>query len=161
MISDRRTPRMKIASQNADRALLLVIDVQRDFCPGGRLAIAEGDAVVPAINQLAGSFQHVVLTQDWHPANHTSFASQHPGKQPFDQIELGYGPQTLWPDHCVQNSPGAEFHPGLSPELLARTELILRLVLCLPRKRQADHHRPGRLPAGTRLSAHFHCRPGV
>ena len=117
---------MKIASQNADRALLLVIDVQRDFCPGGRLAIAEGDAVVPAINQLAGSFQHVVLTQDWHPANHTSFASQHPGKQPFDQIELGYGPQTLWPGHCVQNSPGAEFHPGLSPELLARTELILR-----------------------------------
>lgn len=106
--------------------LLLVIDVQRDFCPGGRLAIAEGDAVVPAINRLAPSFEHIVLTQDWHPADHTSFASQHPGNQPFDQIELGYGPQTLWPDHCVQNTPGAEFHPHLSPEVFARTELILR-----------------------------------
>jgi len=106
--------------------LFLVIDVQRDFCPGGRLAIADGDAVVPAINRLAGSFEHIVLTQDWHPADHASFASQHAGKQPFDQIELGYGAQTLWPDHCVQNTPGAEFHPELSAEVLARTELILR-----------------------------------
>jgi len=106
--------------------LLLVIDVQRDFCPGGRLSIANGDAVVPAINRLAGSFEHIVLTQDWHPADHTSFASQHAGKQPFDQIQLGYGAQTLWPDHCVQNTPGAEFHPELSAEVLARTELILR-----------------------------------
>jgi len=106
--------------------LLLVIDVQRDFCPGGRLAIADGDAVVPAINQLAGSFEHIVLTQDWHPANHISFASQHAGKQPFDQIQLDDGPQTLWPDHCVQNSPGADFHPELSPEVRARAELILR-----------------------------------
>jgi nicotinamidase/pyrazinamidase len=106
--------------------LLLVIDVQRDFCPGGRLAIADGDAVVPAINQIAGSFEHIVLTQDWHPADHTSFASQHQGKQPLDQIQLGYGPQTLWPDHCVQNSPGADFHPGLSIEVHARAELILR-----------------------------------
>ena len=106
--------------------LLLVIDVQRDFCPGGRLSIANGDAVVPAINRLAGSFEHIVLTQDWHPADHTSFASQHAGKQPFDQIQLGYGAQTLWPEHCVQNTPGAEFHPELSAEVLARTELILR-----------------------------------
>ena len=106
--------------------LLLVIDVQRDFCPGGRLAIADGDAVVPAINRIAGSFEHIVLTQDWHPANHTSFASQRAGKQPFDQIQLGYGLQTLWPDHCVQNTPGADFHPNLSPEVLTRTELILR-----------------------------------
>jgi nicotinamidase/pyrazinamidase len=106
--------------------LLLVIDVQRDFCPGGRLAIADGDAVVPAINRLAGSFEHIFLTQDWHPPNHKSFASQHPGKQPLDQIQLGYGPQTLWPDHCVQNTPGAAFHPNLSLEVLARAELILR-----------------------------------
>lgn len=106
--------------------LLLVIDVQRDFCPGGRLAIAEGDAVVPAINRLVGNFEHVILTQDWHPADHTSFASQHPGKHPFDQIELRYGAQTLWPDHCVQNTPGAEFHPDLSAQVLRRTELILR-----------------------------------
>jgi nicotinamidase/pyrazinamidase len=113
---------MNLTSQD----LLLVIDVQRDFCPGGRLAIADGDAVVPAINRIAGSFEHIVLTQDWHPANHTSFASQHAGKQPFDQIQLGYGPQTLWPDHCVQNSPGADFHPDLSRQVHARTELILR-----------------------------------
>jgi len=106
--------------------LLLVIDVQRDFCPGGALAIADGDAVVPAINRLAGGFEHVVLTQDWHPADHASFASQHAGRQPFEQTGLDYGAQTLWPDHCVQNTPGAEFHPGLSPEVFARTELILR-----------------------------------
>ena len=113
---------MNIASHD----LLLVIDIQRDFCPGGRLAIADGDAVVPAINRIAGSFEHIVLTQDWHPVNHTSFASQHKGKQPFDQISLSYGLQTLWPDHCVQNTPGADFHPDLSPEVLTRTELILR-----------------------------------
>jgi nicotinamidase/pyrazinamidase len=109
-----------------DKDLLLVIDVQRDFCPGGRLAIADGDAVVPAINRIAASFEHIVLTQDWHPANHTSFASQHHGKKPFGQVQLGYGSQTLWPDHCVQNSPGADFHPDLSPQVHARTELILR-----------------------------------
>lgn len=106
--------------------VLLVIDVQRDFCPGGQLAITDGDAVVPAINALAPLFEHVILTQDWHPANHASFASQHAGKQPFNQIELGYGAQTLWPDHCVQNTLGAEFHPGLSAEVFKRTELILR-----------------------------------
>jgi nicotinamidase/pyrazinamidase len=119
-------PRMNLTSHHASHDLLLIIDVQRDFCPGGRLAIADGDAVVPAINRLAGSFEHIVLTQDWHPANHTSFASQHAGKQPFDQIQLSHGPQTLWPDHCVQNSPGADFHPDLSTEVHARTELILR-----------------------------------
>ena len=109
-----------------DTDLLLVIDVQRDFCPGGRLAIADGDAVVPAINRIAASFEHIVLTQDWHRANHISFASQHVGKQPFDQISLSYGLQTLWPDHCVQNTPGADFHPDLSAEVLTRVELILR-----------------------------------
>jgi nicotinamidase/pyrazinamidase len=103
--------------------LLLIIDVQVDFCPGGKLAIRDGDAVVPAINGIAANFAHVILTQDWHPASHTSFASNHPGKSPYDQIQLPYGPQTLWPDHCVQQTPGAEFHPSLE---IGRAELILR-----------------------------------
>ncbi|MFC5862844.1 bifunctional nicotinamidase/pyrazinamidase [Acidicapsa dinghuensis] len=102
--------------------LLLVIDVQRDFCPGGALAINEGDAVVPLINQLAPRFEHIVLTQDWHPANHQSFASTH-NKDAYSQLEVSYGQQTLWPDHCVQGMPGAEFHPSLE---LTRAELILR-----------------------------------
>jgi nicotinamidase/pyrazinamidase len=103
--------------------LLLVIDVQRDFCPGGRLAVAGGDAIVPLINRLAARFDHLIFTQDWHPSGHLSFASTHPGKQPYQQIEVAYGPQTLWPDHCVQGSPGAEFHPDLD---LTRAELIVR-----------------------------------
>lgn len=96
-----------------DRDVLLVIDVQNDFCPEGALAVAEGDAVVPVINRLAGRFPHVVLTQDWHPSGHESFASSHPGGKPFEIIELSYGPQTLWPDHCVQGTPGAAFHGDL------------------------------------------------
>jgi len=103
--------------------VLLVIDVQRDFCPGGRLAVAEGDQVVPLINRLMPRFEHVILTQDWHPARHHSFASGHPQKQPYDTVDAAYGPQTLWPDHCVQGSAGAEFHPGLDT---APAELILR-----------------------------------
>jgi nicotinamidase/pyrazinamidase len=83
---------------------LLVIDVQNDFCPGGALAVAGGDEVVPVIQKIAPLFEHVILTQDWHTAGHHSFASSHAGKQPFEQIELSYGPQTLWPDHCVQGS---------------------------------------------------------
>ena len=106
-----------------DTDALLIIDVQRDFCPGGSLAVPGGDAVVPEINRLAACFEHVVLTQDWHPASHTSFASNHPGKQPFDQISLEYGLQTLWPDHCVQGTPGAEFHSQLE---IGRAELVLR-----------------------------------
>jgi nicotinamidase/pyrazinamidase len=102
---------------------LLVIDVQSDFCPGGALAVKGGDEIVPLINQLGQRFQHVILTQDWHPADHISFASRHPGKQPFETIELAYGVQTLWPDHCVQGTPGAEFHPGLD---IPHAELILR-----------------------------------
>jgi nicotinamidase/pyrazinamidase len=110
-----------------DRDLLLVIDVQIDFCPGGRLAIAGGDSVVPGINALAARFEHIVLTQDWHTPHHSSFVSSHPGAKPYDRFEASYGPQTLWPDHCVQNTPGAAFHPGLdAPLLLTRTELILR-----------------------------------
>jgi nicotinamidase/pyrazinamidase len=103
--------------------LLLIIDVQRDFCPGGQLAVPCGDAVVPQINRLVSHFEHIVLIQDWHPASHTSFASNHSGVQPFEQITLEYGPQTLWPDHCVQGTEGADFHPGLE---ITRAELILR-----------------------------------
>lgn len=106
----------------ADEALI-VIDVQNDFCPGGRLAVAEGDQVVPVINRLIGRFEHVVLTQDWHPARHSSFASSHPGKEPFSMIEMPYGPQTLWPDHCVQGSDGARFHPNLKWD---KAELVVR-----------------------------------
>ena len=103
--------------------LLLVIDVQNDFCPGGALPVADGDAVVPMINRLAQRFGHVVLTQDWHPAGHSSFATSHPGAAPFQIITLDYGPQTLWPDHCVQGTAGAAFHPQLATE---RAELIIR-----------------------------------
>jgi nicotinamidase/pyrazinamidase len=102
---------------------LLVIDVQNDFTPGGALAVASGDEVVPVIQRIAPLFDHVILTQDWHPAAHQSFASSHPGKNPFEQIEVSYGDQTLWPDHCVQGSAGAEFHPALH---LPQAELILR-----------------------------------
>jgi nicotinamidase/pyrazinamidase len=103
--------------------VFLVIDVQNDFCPGGTLAVPDGDAVVPVINRLARGFEHVLLTQDWHPRGHTSFASSHPGRQPFETIEVAYGAQTLWPDHCVQDSTGAAFHPDLDA---ARAELIVR-----------------------------------
>ncbi len=103
--------------------VLLLIDVQNDFCPGGALAVPEGDAVVPLINRLAARFAHVVLTQDWHPPGHQSFASSHSGHAPFESIELAYGAQTLWPDHCVQGTPGADFHKDLES---ARGELIVR-----------------------------------
>ena len=103
--------------------VFLVIDVQNDFCPGGALAVPDGDAVVPVINRLAGAFDHVLLTQDWHPAGHTSFASSHAGRQPFETIEVAYGAQTLWPDHCVQGSQGARFHGDLE---VTRAELIIR-----------------------------------
>jgi len=102
---------------------LLVIDVQNDFCPGGNLAVAEGDKVVPVINALAQKFDHVILTQDWHPSQHISFATTHPGKEAFERIQAPYGPQTLWPEHCLQNSPGAAFHSALD---IPRAELILR-----------------------------------
>ncbi|TQI76955.1 nicotinamidase/pyrazinamidase [Bosea sp. AK1] len=106
-----------------DRTALLVVDVQNDFCPGGNLAVPEGDAVVPLVNGLGRRFRHVVLTQDWHPAGHASFASSHPGRKPFGTIELAYGPQVLWPDHCVQGSTGAAFHPGLD---LPHAEAVIR-----------------------------------
>ena len=103
--------------------LLLVVDVQNDFCPGGALAVPDGDAVVPAVAALMPLFDHVVLTQDWHPPGHGSFASSHPGRRPFETIEAAYGEQVLWPDHCVQGTPGAAFHPDLDT---TRAELILR-----------------------------------
>src|SRR5688572_1665383 len=102
---------------------LVVVDVQNDFCPGGALAVEHGDEVVPLINHLIESSEHVVLTQDWHPADHSSFASQHENRRPFETIDLAYGPQTLWPDHCVQGSRGAEFHSDLQ---WTKAELILR-----------------------------------
>ena len=105
------------------RTALLVIDVQNDFIPGGQLAVPEGDLIVPLINRLAGQFKQVIIAQDWHPAGHTSFASSHPGRQPYDVIQLPYGEQTLWPDHCIQGSHGAEFHSGLD---LPHAQLIIR-----------------------------------
>jgi nicotinamidase/pyrazinamidase len=106
-----------------DEDLLLIIDVQNDFCPGGALAVANGDAVVPVINRLAERFDHVVLTQDWHPSAHSSFATSHPGSAPFDIVRMPYGQQTLWPDHCIQGTPGAAFHPHLVTE---KAELVIR-----------------------------------
>ena len=106
-----------------DRGVLLIVDVQNDFCRGGALALPEGDAIVPVVNRLAHSFTHVILTQDWHPPGHTSFASSHPGKHPFDTIEVSYGAQILWPDHCVQGTSGAAFHPQLD---VPHAELVLR-----------------------------------
>jgi nicotinamidase/pyrazinamidase len=109
--------------QIAAHDVLIVVDIQNDFCPGGQLAVAGGDAVIEPIHKIAPLFDHIILTQDWHPANHTSFAAAHPGKKPYDSIQLSYGPQTLWPTHCVQNTHGAEFHPRLH---LPQAELILR-----------------------------------
>ncbi len=109
----------------ADRAseMLIVVDVQYDFCPGGALAVPEGDAVVAVVNRLSRLFPHRVLTQDWHPAGHSSFASSHPGKTPFETTWMPYGSQVLWPDHCVQGSAGAAFHADLDVD---GAELIIR-----------------------------------
>ncbi len=109
-------------NDSPDRALL-VIDIQNDFTPGGALAVPQGDAVVPLVNRLAAGFGNVVMSQDWHPAGHISFASSHPGEKPFDVIELPYGPQVMWPDHCIQGSHGAEFHPQVD---IPHTQLIVR-----------------------------------
>ena len=102
---------------------LIVIDVQNDFCPKGALAVAQGDAIVPQINALMGEFQTVVLTQDWHPADHSSFAANHAGAAPFSTVQMPYGAQTLWPSHCVQGTKGAEFHPALRSDL---AQMVLR-----------------------------------
>jgi nicotinamidase/pyrazinamidase len=101
---------------------LIVIDVQNDFCPGGALAVPEGDQIVAPINAMMDDFDAVILTQDWHPAGHSSFASSHAGKNPYDMTEMPYGPQVLWPDHCVQDTHGAMFHPNLRTD----ADLIIR-----------------------------------
>ncbi len=103
--------------------VLIIIDVQNDFCPGGSLAVKGGDEIVPLINKLANNHQHVVLTQDWHPEGHFSFASQHKGHQPFTQIDMPYGKQTLWPDHCIIDSNGAAFHKDLQ---VPHAEVVIR-----------------------------------
>jgi len=102
---------------------LLVIDVQNDFCPGGALAVNGGNEIVAGINALMGQFDAVVLTQDWHPAGHSSFASTHAGAAPYDMMEMPYGPQVLWPDHCIQGSDGAAFHPLLKTD---HADLVIR-----------------------------------
>ena len=106
-----------------DSHALIVIDIQNDFCPGGALAVPGGDAILPGVNALMAEFATVVLTQDWHPAGHSSFASEHPGHAPMQVVEMPYGPQVLWPDHCVQGSDGAAFHPDLRTD---PAQLILR-----------------------------------
>jgi nicotinamidase/pyrazinamidase len=111
----------KMALRDSD--VLVVVDVQNCFVPGGSLAVKGGDEIVPLINRLAGSFKHVVLTQDWHTPDHVSFASQHPGKKPFETVELAYGTQVLWPDHCVQGTEGAMLHKSLD---IPHAELIIR-----------------------------------
>jgi nicotinamidase/pyrazinamidase len=107
----------------SEHNVLIVTDPQRDFCPGGALAVPHGDEIIPAVNRLARRFAHVVITQDWHPPDHTSFASAHPNRAPFETIALDYGQQTLWPDHCVQGTPGASFHPDLD---IPHAELVIR-----------------------------------
>ena len=104
-------------------AALIVIDIQNDFCPGGALAVAGGDAIIAPVNRLINMAPHVILTQDWHPKGHSSFASQHEGRTPFETVTMDYGAQTLWPDHCVQGSSGAAFHPDLD---WTRAEMVIR-----------------------------------
>jgi nicotinamidase/pyrazinamidase len=111
--------RIRLEAEDA----LVVVDLQNDFCPGGALAVPGGDEIVPAVNALARRFEHVILTQDWHPADHRSFASAHPGRRPYETVELDYGPQVLWPDHCVQDTAGAAFRSDLD---IPRAELVLR-----------------------------------
>jgi nicotinamidase/pyrazinamidase len=103
--------------------VLLIVDVQNDFCPGGALPVPCGDEVIPIINRIAGRFRHVLLTQDWHPPGHHSFASSHPGRKPFETVEMAYGAQILWPDHCVQGMAGAALHADLA---VPHAQLILR-----------------------------------
>lgn len=110
-------------NKQPQNAVLIVVDVQNGFTPGGNLAVADADTIIPTINQLADCFENVVLTQDWHPDNHISFAQNHSGKQPFETIELDYGPQVLWPKHCVQGTHDAEFHPNLN---IPTAQLIIR-----------------------------------
>ena len=114
---------MNTIERPGEQDVLVVTDPQLDFCPGGALAVPGGDDIIPIVNRLARDFRHVILTQDWHPPGHFSFAGSHPGKAPFETIPTAYGRQTLWPDHCVQGTRGAAFHPGLD---IPHVELIIR-----------------------------------
>jgi nicotinamidase/pyrazinamidase len=114
---------MDEAIQGSDA--LVIVDPQIDFCPGGRLAVAGGNEIMAGIDILADQYQHVVVTQDWHPAGHLSFSSSHPGRQPFDTVAMPYGEQVLWPDHCIQGTAGAEFHPGVH-RAISRAHLVIR-----------------------------------
>ena len=148
-----------------ENRVLLVVDIQNDFCPQGALAVPEGDQVVPIINRLSRRFAHVILTQDWHCEDHLSFASSHPGKQPLERIELSYGSQILWPDHCVQGTHGVQFHPDLD---VANCELIIRKgyhreidsYSRVFRKRPANADRTGRISPRTRIDPHLPRRSG-
>jgi nicotinamidase/pyrazinamidase len=131
-ITKRKITRRKLIGTEANLAAtyaigdsdaLIVVDIQNDFCPDGALAVPRGDEVVPLVNHLAWHFRNVVLTQDWHPAGHLSFASSHPGRSPYDTIAMPYGPQVLWPDHCVQGTAGAAFHKSLH---IPHAGLVLR-----------------------------------
>jgi len=122
MIAVNRNAR-RSADMPAANEALIVIDVQNDFCPGGALAVAGGDEIMPLVNRLIAAHDHVVLTQDWHPRGHSSFASSHPGKAPYESIDLAYGLQTLWPEHCVQGTSGAAFHGRLD---WTKAELVIR-----------------------------------
>ncbi len=140
------------------RSVLLLVDIQNDFCPGGALAVPEGDAIVPLVNRLAAGFAHVVLTQDWHPPGHLSFAASHPGKRPFETVALPYGEQVLWPTHCVQGTPGAAFHPGLD---VPHVELVLRkgfdrVIDSYSAFRENDRHTPTGLAAYLRERGFAH-----
>ena len=120
-------PTMRGSGKEAEQAMadkaLIVIDVQNDFCPGGALAVSGGDTIVPLVNRMIADAGHVILTQDWHPAGHSSFASTHASKNPFETVAMPYGEQTLWPDHCIQGSLGAQFHPDLTTD---RADLVIR-----------------------------------
>lgn len=133
---------------------LLVIDAQNGFMPGGGLPVAQGDAIVPVINRMAPLFENAVLTQDWHPASHVSFAANHPGRQPFDVIELPYGPQVLWPTHCVQGTPDAALHPQLH---VPQAQLILRKG-CRPQVDSYSAFTEADRAATTGLAAWLHAR---
>jgi len=117
------SPSHNLPPLNDPRCALVVIDMQNDFIPGGQLAVQGGDEIVPLINRLGARFRNVVIAQDWHPGGHVSFASSHPGRAPFDSVQLPYGAQTLWPDHCVQGSHGAQLHADLD---LPHAQLIVR-----------------------------------
>mgnify|MGYP004707254609 CR=1 FL=1 len=133
---------------------LLVVDVQNDFCPGGALAVDKGDEILPAINRLIDESEHVILTQDWHPAGHSSFATSHSGKKPFDTIDMPYGPQTLWPDHCVQGTHGADFHPDLN---WTRAQLVIRKGFRIGVDSYSSFYENDR-PTTTGLSGYFRDR---